>query len=529
MSITKQEQARYEEVKKAVLESLFKDFNPKDMVFYEDSHTYFMVNDELIKQTFSSDELKDLEGCGALKIDKKTGKMLLEMKSLSSVLATIHNHFYFEVVLPEYVFKNMNGNATCAKDNVIAIVDILGDNIKKIHKENNGFLYQKEIEKPFGESFYNKIGNFSKFKLFNDIFGFNIYEKEKLISLDVDVAKEKIHNFLEKYYDEMNNYGYDDFKFVDIELKLKKLEKYPEKYKLSINELGMEDPIKIRNCWAIGNIEATTKGSIIHNILEDKLNGKKWNKNTRYKYYKMIDLNNIVRQLKSKPEYIETSPGQAMIDAVKIKNGAKALIRESLSNIENIFNQLMDAGYRPITTEFRVFDVSAALAGTFDILLYDTKNDAILIGDWKTNIKLDQNNVHQNLINDVQEFFLTDTNFNVYSFQVSAYMTLLSQGANFSKTVDDLGVKISDKHLILHVNQTTSQAYKSFENVLISETKLKSFDAGEKIIGIAKKELAKRIDESKLNIIPLDKLEIEHLKNDKINLKKVDKSKEMVL
>lgn len=90
----------------------------------------------------------------------------------------------------------------------------------------------------------------------------------------------------------------------------------------------------------------------------------------------------------------------------------------------------------PVKMEQRMYHKVFDYAGTADILLYDKKNDTIIIADYKTNKDLFKNFRGQTLLGPFKS--LLDCPFNKYQLQLSFYQILLEQ----------TGLKISGRKLI---------------------------------------------------------------------------------
>lgn len=90
----------------------------------------------------------------------------------------------------------------------------------------------------------------------------------------------------------------------------------------------------------------------------------------------------------------------------------------------------------PVTMELRMVHKEFMFAGTADILLYNTKNDTFIIGDYKTNIDLFKNFKNKKMLGSFSN--LLDCSFNKYQLQLSYYQLLFEQ----------TGLKVSARKLI---------------------------------------------------------------------------------
>lgn len=96
----------------------------------------------------------------------------------------------------------------------------------------------------------------------------------------------------------------------------------------------------------------------------------------------------------------------------------------------------------PLFTELTMYHKKFLFAGTADIILYDTKKNVIIIGDYKTNKDLFKNFDGQKMLGRFSN--LLDSPFNHYQLQLSYYQVLLQQ------VLDELGldVKITRRTIV---------------------------------------------------------------------------------
>lgn len=90
----------------------------------------------------------------------------------------------------------------------------------------------------------------------------------------------------------------------------------------------------------------------------------------------------------------------------------------------------------PVIMELQMYHKDFDFCGTSDILLYDTRNDSYIIGDYKTNEDLFKNFKGKTLKAPFNH--LLDNSFNKYQLQLSFYQILFEQ----------LGLKVSKRKLI---------------------------------------------------------------------------------
>lgn len=92
--------------------------------------------------------------------------------------------------------------------------------------------------------------------------------------------------------------------------------------------------------------------------------------------------------------------------------------------------------YIPIALELRMFCVALGIAGTADIILLDTRDNSLVIGDYKTNKDLFKQYKDQKLLGIFSD--MADTPFSKYKIQLSTYQVLLEL----------TGMKVSRRFLV---------------------------------------------------------------------------------
>lgn len=91
---------------------------------------------------------------------------------------------------------------------------------------------------------------------------------------------------------------------------------------------------------------------------------------------------------------------------------------------------------RPLCLELQMYSNDWRIAGTADLMLYNTKNDNIFLRDYKTNTDLFKNYKGKKLLAPFED--LDDSPFNKYQLQLSLYQILFEQ----------VGYEIKDRALI---------------------------------------------------------------------------------
>lgn len=90
----------------------------------------------------------------------------------------------------------------------------------------------------------------------------------------------------------------------------------------------------------------------------------------------------------------------------------------------------------PVLVELQMYHKEYMFAGTADIVLYNTKTDTFIIGDYKTNEDLFKNYKGKKMLKPFE--FLLDNPFNKYQLQLSFYQILFEQ----------LNLKVSSRKII---------------------------------------------------------------------------------
>lgn len=529
MSLNKIEEKKLQKIRDGFISVLKQEFPEEDLIFIEESHEYFFCNENKIFSKFTTDEINNLKNIKYLKQDDN-GKWLLKLNALSNVLHTLEPKFDNNLIVPRVLFKNILNNLvqTNKINNIFNITNKLSSIIKEIHKKDNDKLKYKNMLDT-EKSLYDKEGVFSNYKLFKDIFGISIEDRNDIKSLTVEESKLKINDYL------FNNFNSDDLKrFFDVYNSLEQLEVFPENY---LDRLGSKAQLETREAllssWAKTNLIATEKGTLMHLILEDEFNENRKDKNNDLKFYlKLIKNEDIVNKLKKHPNYTYQNEEILKKDALEVSKEAIKLIKESSYNIKSMVEKLKNNGWYPITTEFRLIDVSKCLAGTFDILLYNVKSNEVCIGDWKTNKVLHEKNTFQKL--KISGLNIDATNLNLYKLQLSTYFSMLLQSEGVMNFINKNKLQIGKSHIILHVTQNGNQGYSSNYNSSISmidgkisnQSSLSSNEAGSIVLNQAKLTLEEMISNYKKSKIIHPKYEnIEIIDNEEIFKEKITETK----
>lgn len=103
----------------------------------------------------------------------------------------------------------------------------------------------------------------------------------------------------------------------------------------------------------------------------------------------------------------------------------------------------------PLIMELQMYNKNWGIAGTTDIILYNTKTNKLILADYKTNKDLFNNYQQQKLTTPFNE--LLDDSYNAYQIQLSTYQLLLEQ----------TGYEVESR-IIVHIKPDgTYQCYKT--------------------------------------------------------------------
>ena len=153
--------------------------------------------------------------------------------------------------------------------------------------------------------------------------------------------------------------------------------------------------------WRVINKIATTKGTIIHNYIENLLAGK------IFPYPKDY----VISEVGKENEHI-------VLD--------KVLKLEKMANsfISDIAGKLL-----PIKSELVVGDQELGVCGMVDQLFYNYKQKEMQIWDWKTNKKLRCDNEYGKKLKGLVSH-LDECEFTIYSLQLSIYREIIHRKTN---------------------------------------------------------------------------------------------------
>lgn len=103
----------------------------------------------------------------------------------------------------------------------------------------------------------------------------------------------------------------------------------------------------------------------------------------------------------------------------------------------------------PLCTELQMYSEKWGIAGTADLMFYDSKKDNIILRDYKTNLDLFKNYKGKRLLAPFDD--LEDNPFNKYQLQLSLYQILFEQ----------TGFKIENRALIWVKEDGTYEIYRT--------------------------------------------------------------------
>jgi ATP-dependent exoDNAse (exonuclease V) beta subunit len=155
-----------------------------------------------------------------------------------------------------------------------------------------------------------------------------------------------------------------------------------------------EDELNHR--WWILNQIGTTRGSLIHKYMEDKLARKVYQKN----YGNLSSVLNTLEYI----EYIQS------IDKLIL------MVESFVKDNPNLI---------PIMSEVVVGNIEIGIAGMFDQLFFDKNLNGYVIYDWKTDKEFKTSNRYQKFLKPLDH--LDDCQFNKYSLQLSLYKYIIEK------------------------------------------------------------------------------------------------------
>jgi hypothetical protein len=167
------------------------------------------------------------------------------------------------------------------------------------------------------------------------------------------------------------------------------LDKWAE---ISAKKAGIT-PEEQKEIWRIGNLYSTTKGSIIHNYIENYYSNK----------FVPYDKGKVEREL-----------------GVNLHAELRSEIPYLIKQFYTFFNDTKSV-LMPIKNEFIVGDIdNTKICGMLDLLMYNIENDTFELLDIKTNKNIKTVNPWgEKLLDPVS--YLDSCEFNTYSLQLSLY------------------------------------------------------------------------------------------------------------
>lgn len=241
-----------------------------------------------------------------------------------------------------------------------------------------------------------------------------------------------------KYFDEPHKYYVGDKQLTSVTTIIHKYEEGFDEEKWSQIKadqygVGQND---IKYAWKFINEKATTKGSIIHDYIENKF------------------LNKVFPYPK---------------ELIFTKFGYDAIINEyniTKQHVDNFYDKVKDV-LIPIKTELVVYDEEFQVAGMVDMLFYNRKSKKFEIWDWKTNSADKAFNEDENHIKALKYplYLLNNTAMDIYSLQLSTYKYIIEKNIN---------IELGDSHIVWfsHKNENF-EVFKCNDYVLMADDMLR--------------------------------------------------------
>lgn len=198
------------------------------------------------------------------------------------------------------------------------------------------------------------------------------------------------------YFDEPHKYYVNNNELISVTTLIHKYqenfnEDYWSKYKSNQYNLKQYEIIR---AWNFINKKGTTKGSIVHDYVENLFQNKV------FKYPK----EQIYNEFGFDPVFKEYEISKRHVD----------------NFYRDTFGKLI-----PIKTEFVMYDYETNIGGMLDILFYNVRMKEFQIWDYKTNKEFTFEDKKRHLLNDL--FVLEDCDLEIYSLQLGIYKYIIEK------------------------------------------------------------------------------------------------------
>ena len=157
-------------------------------------------------------------------------------------------------------------------------------------------------------------------------------------------------------------------------------------------------PDVIQSIWALNNVYATTRGTMLHNYIENYYNNK------------VVQYNR---------EQVEKELGTD--EHNRLREEIMILIKQ----FNNFYND--SPWLLPLKSEFAVGDIKdSKICGMLDLIAFNTENNTFEIYDYKTNKDIKQTNSYNKYMLPPLEH-LFECEFNTYALQLSIYKYIIEK------------------------------------------------------------------------------------------------------
>jgi len=192
-------------------------------------------------------------------------------------------------------------------------------------------------------------------------------------------------------------------------LNLYKEKFYKEKWAAITAKKQNTTPDTILSIWDLNNLYSTTKGTMLHNYIENYYNNK------------------IIQYNK---DQVERELGTE--EHLKLREEIQILIKQ-FNNFYNDHQHIL-----PIKSELPVGDINGTkICGMLDMLAFNTKNNTYEIYDYKTNKEIRSNNKYgKYMLSPLEHLFECERN--TYSLQLSIYKYFIEKYTSIK--IDKLNV-----------------------------------------------------------------------------------------
>lgn len=193
---------------------------------------------------------------------------------------------------------------------------------------------------------------------------------------------------------------------------------------------------EILNRWAITNATSTVKGTLLHEYVELKFQKRVAERDD--KQIKEMIKSSLKRITTYDPEISDLTS-----DINEVFVNLKVSYNETVPQINDFLNK-SNGALIPLMSEFIIGDEDYRVCGTIDQLFYNETYKTLQIWDWKTNKKIDIENIYKDgkyMLEPISN--IENSNFWHYSIQLSLYKFILEKNTGI----------VTEKLWLCHFNE----------------------------------------------------------------------------